>query len=107
MSLLVSIASMIRPHTADIAMAMVATLLVIFGDHINDAVRRLVKGRPIWARVGVFIALCTFGYGALSVWLTPMLKSYLQTLSAGEYLVVVVGGFLLVGILAERHQKGR
>ena len=107
MSLLVSLTNLIRPHTADIALAMVATLLVIFGDHINDAVRRLVKGQPIWARVGVFIALCTFGYGALSVWLTPILKSYLQTLSAGEYLAIVVGGFLLVGILAERHQKGR
>ncbi|MBQ0781414.1 MAG: DUF3392 family protein, partial [Thalassolituus oleivorans] len=46
MSLLVSLANLIRPHTADIALAMVATLLVIFGDHINDAVRRLVKGQP-------------------------------------------------------------
>lgn len=105
MSLIHNIAAYVRPHIDDIALALVATLLVIFGDTINDLVRRMVRGQPVWLRVGVFIALCTFGYGMLSVWLTPVLESYLRTLSAGVFLGVVVGAFVLVGILAERYNS--
>ncbi len=105
MTLIQTLASHIRPHTDDIALALVATLLVIFGDTINDLVRRVVRPHPIWVRVGVFIALCTFGYGALSVWLTPVLDSYLRTLSSGMFLSVVVGAFVGVGLLAERYHS--
>lgn len=105
MTLVSSVAGYIRPHTDDIALALVATLLVIFGDTINDLLRKMVRGQPVWLRVGAFIALCTFGYGAMSVWLTPMLDSYLRTLSSGMFLLLVAGAFILVGILAERYHS--
>ena len=105
MTLINQVAGWLRPHTDDIALALVATLLVIFGDTINDMVRKLVRPQPVWVRVGVFIALCTFGYGMLSVWLTPLLEGYLRTLSATVFLSVVVGAFVLVGILAERYNS--
>lgn len=105
MSFITTISGYVRPHTDDIALALVATLLVIFGDTINDLVRRMIRGQPIWLRVGVFVALCTFGYGALSVWLTPVLESYLRTLSSGLYLTIIVGAFVLVGLLAERYNS--
>lgn len=105
MTLIQSLASYVRPHTDDIALALVATLLVIFGDTINDLVRKIVRQQPMWIRVGVFIALCTFGYGALSVWLTPLLDSYLRTLSSGIFLGVVAGSFVAVGVLAERYHS--
>lgn len=105
MTLIQTLASHVRPHTDDIALALIATLLVIFGDTINDLVRKLVRSQPMWIRVGVFIALCTFGYGALSVWLTPVLDSYLRTLSAGMFLSVVIGSFVAVGFMAERYHS--
>lgn len=105
MTLINQLAAWVRPHTDDIALALVATLLVIFGDTINDLVRKLVRPQPVLIRVGVFIALCAFGYGMLSVWLTPLLESYLRTLSAAMFLSVVVGAFVLVGILAERYNS--
>ncbi len=105
MSLITTIAGYVRPHTDDIALALVATLLVIFGDTINDLVRNMVRKRPVWLRVGIFIALCTFGYGALSVWLTPLLESYLRSLSSGVFLGLVGGAFILVGVLAERYHR--
>jgi len=105
MNLLITVAGYLRPHTDDIALALVATLLVIFGDTINDLLRKMVRGQPAWLRVGAFIALCTFGYGALSVWLTPLLESYLRTLSAAMYLLLVFGSFILVGVLAERYHS--
>ncbi|MCA6062107.1 DUF3392 domain-containing protein [Thalassolituus marinus] len=105
MNIFNEIAAYVRPHTDDIALALVATLLVIFGDTINDLARHVVRKQPVWARVLVFIALCTFGYGALSVWLTPVLEQYLRTLSAGAFLATVAGAFVLVGVLAERYHS--
>lgn len=102
---ILSLAEYMRPHNKEIALAMVATLLVIFGDTINDVVRMLVKGHHILLRIGVFVALCTFGYGALSVWLTPVLDQFLLTLAPTAYIAVIVGGFFMVGLLAERYNK--
>ncbi|ASP38022.1 hypothetical protein CHH28_04705 [Bacterioplanes sanyensis] len=105
MSWLNQLASYLRPHTDDIALALVATLLVIFGDSINDLVRHLMRRRPVWLRVSVFIALCAFGYGALSVWLTPVVESWLRQLPGWQMLLAVVGCFVAVGVLAERYKK--
>ena len=99
------LADLMRPHNKEIALAMVATLLVIFGDVINRTLRRLVSKQPIWFRVSAFIALCAFGYGALSVWLTPLLSRFLMAQSSVVYVTTVITSFLIVGILAERFQK--
>ena len=99
------LAELMRPHNKEIALAMVATLLVIFGDVINRTLRRLVSKQPIWFRVSAFIALCAFGYGALSVWLTPLLSRFLLAQSSVVYVTTVITSFLIVGILAERFQK--
>ncbi len=101
------LAEVMRPYNSEIALAMVATLLVIFGDHINRGLKHLVRKQPIWLRVGAFIGLCSMGYGALSIWLTPILSNFLQQQGSLAYVVTVVGSFLTVGILAERFQKSR
>lgn len=105
MNLVNQLAAYVRPHIDDIALALVATLLVIFGDTINDLLRHAVRKQPVWLRVSAFIGLCTFGYGALSVWLTPILERYLHSLSAGVLLGGVAGAFILVGVLAERYHS--
>jgi hypothetical protein len=104
---IVWLAEVMRPHNSEIALAMVATLLVIFGDHINRGLKHLVRKQPIWLRVIAFIGLCSVGYGALSIWLTPILSNFLQHQSSVVYVVTVIGSFLAVGILAERFQKSR
>lgn len=101
------LAENMRPHNKEIALAMVATLLVIFGDLINSMLRRLVSKQPIWLRVSAFIALCAFGYGTISVWLTPVLAGFLQSQNSVAYVTTVVLSFLIVGILAERFQKSK
>jgi lysylphosphatidylglycerol synthetase-like protein (DUF2156 family) len=101
------LAENMRPHNKEIALAMVATLLVIFGDVINGTLRRLVSKQPLWLRILAFIALCAFGYGTLSVWLTPILSDFLHSQSSIAYVATVVFSFLIVGILAERFQKSK
>jgi hypothetical protein len=104
---IVWLAEVMRPHNSEIALAMVATLLVIFGDHINSGLKKLVRKQPIWLRVIAFIGLCSVGYGALSIWLTSILSSFLQHQNSVVYVVTVIGSFLTVGVMAERFQKSR
>ncbi|QQD20336.1 DUF3392 family protein [Venatoribacter cucullus] len=104
MSLIVDLAGIVRPYTSSIAIALIATLLVIFGGAINEMVRTLIKTQPMWLRVLVFILLCTFGYGILSVWLTGLLQGYLRGLSAGMFLLQVSLAFVVIGVLAERSR---
>ncbi|WP_028292280.1 DUF3392 domain-containing protein [Oceanobacter kriegii] len=106
MDLLVSLSGWIRPYNHDIALALVATLLVVFGDTINGMVRRAVRKHWMVVRVAVFIALCTFGYGAITVWVVPLLASLLMSVSAQYYGVSVVVAFTALGLMAERfHRK--
>lgn len=99
------LAEHMRPHNKEIALAMIATLLVIFGDFINKTVKKLISKQPFWLRISAFISLCAFGYGSLSVWLTPILARFLLNQNSVIYVLTVIGSFLLVGILAERSQK--
>ncbi|MFC3680424.1 DUF3392 family protein [Bacterioplanoides pacificum] len=98
-------ASNIRPYSDDIALAMVATGLVIFGDHLNDMLRLLVKRQPLWLRLLAFIALCAVGYGALSVWLTPMLEGLLRRLPDWQLLALIISSFVAVALLAQKQKR--
>lgn len=101
------LADIMRPHNTEIALAMVATLLVIFSDHINRGLKLVVRGQPFWLRVIAFIALCSVGYGSLTIWLTPILANFLQQQSSFVYVLTVISCFLVVGILAERFQRSK
>lgn len=56
-----------RPYQYQAALAMIATLLVIFGNEINNTVKRLVAKQHFIVRTFVFILVCAFGYGLLTV----------------------------------------
>jgi hypothetical protein len=101
------LAECMRPYNREIATAMIATLLVIFGGFINNALRRVVRKQVIWVRVAAFIGLCTFGYGALTIWLTPIVAVYLMNQSAGMYVASIVLSFVFIGVLAENFQKSK
>ena len=104
-ALLMEISSWFRPHLTFIASALIATILVIYGERINKAVWALVKGAHFIIRTLVFIALCAFGYGALSVYLVPVIRKLF--LAAGNVWlgVAVIVSFVLVGLLAEKLSR--
>ena len=106
MSLIYNLASHIRPYTAEIAVALVATSLIIFGGAINSGVRTMVKTWNVVMRVVVFILLCAVGYGLLTTWLNGLLLGYLRGLSNEMFLLQVAVAFIAVGVMAERsHWK--
>ncbi len=95
----------VQPHLPTIALAVVATLLVIFGDDINRFVRDSVRQLPFLLRVGIFVLLCAFGYGAATAFLAPLLAQLLGLLPALWLGLAVVCIFLLLGWLAERRHQ--
>lgn len=103
--LLADFSSWFRPHLTFIASALIATILVIYGERINKAVWALVKGAHFIIRTLVFIALCAFGYGAIAVFLVPWVRKMLLFPGSLWLGPVVVLAFVLVGILAERGSR--
>ena len=104
MSLIANLAGHIRPYSAEIAFAIVATTLIIFAAPLNGAVRNLVKSWNVVLRVIAFILLCALGYGVLSAWLTGVLHSYLRGLSSEMLVLQVTVVFVVLGIIAERSK---
>lgn len=88
-----------------ITLALVATLLVIYGDQINNFVRRLLRHYPRLIRIMGFVVLCAFGYGLLTVLLTPVLANWFSLVSQKWLAPIVLAAFLLVGWLAERKNQ--
>ena len=67
----------VRPYSFQVATAIVATLLFIYGESIHRFVRDKLglKNKPFVIRLCMLIALCAFGYGALilllsHIWIT-------------------------------------
>ncbi len=95
----------LKPHTAQVAVALVATFLVIYGNTINRMVRLFVKPYHFVLRVGAFVLLCTLGYGALTVWGVNKLKQLIATLPDLYFAPTILLAFIILGILAERYHK--
>ncbi len=98
-------AAHLKPYTGQLAVAMVATLLVIYGDAINKTVRLFVRPYPFILRISAFVVLCTLGYGALTVWGAGKLKVLMTALPDVYFAPVTLLAFVVLGFLAERYHK--
>lgn len=103
--LLLDWGALFRPYVRDIALAMVATCLVVFGDDLNRFVRRQTATLHFIWRTGIFILLCAFGYGALTIFLTPVVASQLAKASNLWLPWISLGIFITLGILAQRKRQ--
>ena len=92
----------LRQYMMVISMAQIATLLVIFCNHINATVRLFVRPYSLPLRVFAFILLCTFGYGAITAFLTPLYADALGKL--GMYLLfpAILISFSIIGMISEK-----
>ncbi|NLW03937.1 MAG: DUF3392 family protein [Pseudomonadaceae bacterium] len=88
-----------------LTLALVATLLVIYGDTINKLVKKSLKPYPRIVRVLGFVIMCAFGYGFLTVLLTPVLASWFALVSIKWLAPLVLGAFLVIGWIAEKKNQ--
>jgi len=92
-------------HTQQIALAIVATVLVLYGHDIEKHIKKHVEGYNFVIRTAMFICICAFGYGLVTVLVAEWLEQLLESVAGGDplYLIpLVLVTFIGLGILAER-----
>ncbi|GLR64594.1 DUF3392 family protein [Marinospirillum insulare] len=89
----------------NITLALVATLLVIYGDQINRFVKRFLRPYPRLIRILGFVIMCAFGYGLLTVLLTPVFAGWFSLVSTKWLGLLVLLAFLVVGWIAESKKQ--
>ncbi len=102
---IIQLSQWLYPWLGEISMAIMATILVIYGETVNRLFRRQISGLHFIFRTVLFILLCTFGYGALLIYMTPMLAKLLASISMIYLGPLVVGIFIALGTIAERKNR--
>lgn len=93
-----------RPYQYQSALAIIATVLVIFGNDLNSILKRLVAKQHFIVRTLVFVVVCAFGYGLLTVWLTSLLAHQLAKLPNLYLVPVVFSIFCILGMYAQKQR---
>ncbi|TBU76114.1 DUF3392 domain-containing protein [Pseudomonas daroniae] len=91
-----------RGHLYEISLALMATLLVLFGPGINAWVQRSISGLNFILRTLIFVLVCAIGYGLVMVYLTPLLAQGLGHFNNYTLAPVLLLVFFLIGVLADR-----
>ncbi|HWV11123.1 MULTISPECIES: DUF3392 domain-containing protein [unclassified Pseudomonas] len=102
LDLIVTLSRWSRSHLGDISLAIMATLLVLFGPGINAWVQRTIGNLNFVLRTLLFVVFCAVGYGLAIVFLTPWLAnglSYFNNYTLAPVLLLV---FFIIGVLADR-----
>ncbi|MEE2455308.1 DUF3392 domain-containing protein [Pseudomonas aeruginosa] len=91
-----------RSHLSDISLAIMATLLVLFGPAINAWVQQRIGSLNFVFRTLLFVLICAVGYGLAMVFVTPWLAKglgYFNNYTLAPVLLIV---FFVIGMIADR-----
>ena len=91
-----------RSHLSDISLAIMATLLVLFGPAINAWVQQRIGSLNFVFRTLLFVLICAVGYGLAMVFVTPWLAKGLGYFNNYTLAPVLLLVFFLIGVLADR-----
>ncbi len=94
-----------QPYLSQISMALVATVLVVYGSDINRAVKKRVKHLHLVVRILIFVALCVFGYAALLFFGSMLVCWIFRNMSRQILFPMVAVLFFVIGLLAERKNQ--
>lgn len=98
------IGGLISPHLREVSLTAIASLLVIYGDTLNGLIKKQVRAFHFVVRTTIFVIVCAFGYGALTVFLSPLLAKQLVSVPLYILPVVILSIFIVIGVLAERKK---
>lgn len=92
------------PHLDAICLAIIACMLVLYGEDLNRWIARQIKSDNKFLRFIVFVLVCAFGYGALSVAASRVLVELFKQIDRMYWGVVIILIFLGIGSLAQRKR---
>ena len=104
-SILLSIGHWAKPYSYQIALAVVASALVIYGNELNGIIKHMVRKQHFVIRTVVFVTVCFVGYGALTVFLTSFLSKQLANVPALYFGPLILCVFVVLGLIAERQKQ--
>ena len=104
-SVFVDLGAWFKPHQYEAAMAIVATLLVLFGNQINSHLKKMFSHYHFVIRTIAFVLVCAFGYGLATVWLTGMLHEQLSKLPLAYLLPAHIVIFSGLGMYAQKQRQ--
>ncbi|MFT2090791.1 DUF3392 domain-containing protein [Paraglaciecola sp. 2405UD69-4] len=99
-----NISAFMQPYYSEIALTLIATILVVFGDLLNKYIKRLISPYHFIIRTCVFVLICAFGYGLLIVFVTPYIKQLILLIPHTYRGLGIISAFLLLGYLAENRR---
>ncbi|GGO69916.1 DUF3392 domain-containing protein [Bowmanella pacifica] len=102
--ILLQLTRWLSPYMAEIAMTLVATILVVYGDVANKQIKSFLSPYHFVLRTLVFVLICAFGYGAFILFVTPFIKDLLVMIPGLYRGLTIVLSFLLLGYLAEQRR---
>ncbi|MCO3053941.1 DUF3392 domain-containing protein [Pseudomonas aeruginosa] len=91
-----------RSHLSDISLAIMATLLVLFGPAINAWVQQRIGSLNFVFRTLLFVLICAVGYGLAMVFVTPWLTKGLGYFNNYTLAPVLLLVFFVIGMIADR-----
>ncbi|EMM8496478.1 DUF3392 domain-containing protein [Pseudomonas aeruginosa] len=91
-----------RSHLSDISLAIMATLLVLFGPAINAWVQQRIGSLNFVFRTLLFVLICAVGYGLAMVFVTPWLAKGLGYFNNYTLAPVLLLVFFVIGMIADR-----
>ncbi|CAD5379078.1 conserved membrane hypothetical protein [Pseudomonas sp. OF001] len=92
-----------RGHLDEIALGLMAALLVVLGPSFKAWTQQRVGSMNFVLRTLMFVALCAAVYGAAIVYLPPWLVRGLEQLNNYTLAPVLVTTLVAIGMLAERN----
>ena len=94
----------LTPYFSQMSLMLIATLLVVFGDLINNYVKQVLRPCHFIIRVSLFVLLCAFGYGALTLYGAPLVLHLVRFFPGYLQGAVFVSAFIAIGVFAERRR---
>lgn len=83
----------------------IAVLLVLYGDNLNKALKRLMRPYNYFFRILSFVVLCTVGYGLLAIYGEVAANYLLSHAQRSWFAGIVITIYLFLGFLAERKHQ--
>ncbi|MFT5128195.1 MAG: hypothetical protein ACI8W8_001804 [Rhodothermales bacterium] len=87
-----------------ISTGLVAALLVLYGGLLHQAVRRQLKNTAFALRLVIFIVVCIFGYGLISVLAGSLFQHLFASMPRSMLIPALLAVFTILGLLAERKR---
>jgi hypothetical protein len=95
----------ISDHADYFSLSIIATLLVIYGEDINNQIKKRIRSLHFFLRVLIFVLVSAFAYGLMTVLLCELLNVVIVNLSASALPPLMFAVFIVIGILAEKKHQ--